>query len=238
MLRRATRVIVLGESLKKLFDGLVKESHIFVVPNGIEWKRPEQPVEKTGNTALYRILHLSTLSHLKGALVLLQAIPLILCRHQNVQFVFAGPWSHLEDKQWAEEFIRREGIACFVEFTGQVEDGHKRKLFESSHMFIFPGLQQEGQPLVVLEAMAASLPILFTDRGCLKETVEDGTSGLCVRTNDPQDLANHIVSMLEHPQRMYEMGRAARKRYEERFTKEQHIAAMLQVFQSAIAAVK
>ena len=116
--------------------------------------------------------------------------------------------------------------------TGQVEGGQKRTLLESAHIFVFPGVQQEGQPLVVLEAMAAGLPVIFTDRGCLRETVGEGEAGLCVKINDPQDLANQIVWLIDHPERLYEMGQAGRQRYEQLFTKEKHIAAMIEVFTS------
>ena len=233
VLGRVTRVIVLGDSLKGQFDGLVNKQRIAVVANGIDWRDSDTFVRVDRSSSRYRILHLSTLSHLKGALVLMEAIPLVVSHRQDVEFVLAGYWSHPEDKRWADHFIAQEGIGQYIRFTGQVEGDQKRALFESSDIFVFPGVQQEGQPLVVIEAMAAGLPAIFTDRGCLRDTVIDGETGLEVPIKDPCQLADRILWLLDHPNDMKAMGRRARQRYESLYTKERHIENMIEVFASS-----
>ena len=85
----------------------------------------------------------------------------------------------------AESFIACHGLSGHVVFTGPVSTfEHKRSIYSSADLFVFPGLQQEGQPLVVLEAMASGLPVLFTNRGCLRDTVIEGECGIEVRCND------------------------------------------------------
>ena len=237
ILRRVTRVIVLGESLKCQFDGLVDRDKIAVVANGIDWKDSCFPREVAANGSRYRILHLSTLSHLKGALVLIEAIPLVIRQRRDVEFVFAGPWSHVEDKRWAEQFVTEHDIKEYIRFSGQVEGNEKRTLFDSADVFVFPGVQQEGQPLVVIEAMAAGLPVIFTDRGCLRDTIVNGESGLEVPINDPQQLADRILWLLDHSEEMRAMGRRARQRYEALYTKTRHIENMIQVFMSACTSI-
>ena len=233
VLSRTTRIIVLGDSLKSQFDGLVDTRHLAVVPNGIEWKNSGSFAREVCSSYQCRILHLSTLSHLKGALVLIQAIASVVTHRKDLEFVFAGSWSHLEDKQWADQFIAQHGIGQYIRFTGQVEGDQKQALFESSDIFVFPGVQQEGQPLVVIEAMAAGLPIIFTDRGCLRDTVINGETGVEVPINDPHRLADRILWLLNHPDDMRAMGRRARQRYESLYTKKHHIENMIEVFASA-----
>ena len=233
VLNRATRIIVLGDSLKSQFDGLVDTRRIAVVPNGIEWKDSAASARVAHINVRYRILHLSTLSHLKGALVLIEAIPSVVTHRKDLEFVFAGPWSHPEDKQWAEQFIAQQDIGEYIKFTGQVEGDQKRALFESSDIFVFPGVQQEGQPLVVIEAMAAGLPVIFTDRGCLRDTVIHGETGIEVPINDPHRLADRILWLLDHPDDMKAMGSRARQRYESLYTKKHHIENMIDVFASS-----
>jgi len=237
VLRRVTRVIVLGESLKCQFDGLVDRRKIAVVSNGIDWKDSCLPREVAASGSRYMILHLSTLSHLKGALVLMEAIPLVVRQRRDVEFVFAGPWSHVEDKRWAEQFVAEHDITEYIRFSGQVDGNEKRTLFDSADVFVFPGVQQEGQPLVVIEAMAAGLPVIFTDRGCLRDTVVNGESGLEAPINDPQQLANRILWLLDHTEEMKAMGIRARQRYEALYTKKRHIENMIQVFMSAYTSV-
>lgn len=230
LLSRVTRAIVLGDSLRSQFDGLIPQARIDAVPNGIDWQ-PETTARTFPRTgSRFRILHLSTLSHLKGALVLLSAIPEVLARRRDVEFVLAGPWSHAEDRAWADQFVKLHDLQPHILFTGQIDGEAKRALFESADIFVFPGVQQEGQPLVVIEAMAAELPVIFTDRGCLRDTVIHGETGLEVPANDPHQLADQILWLLDHPEEMVSMGKRAHRRYEMRYTKERHIAKMIDVF--------
>ena len=231
VLKRVAQVIVLGESLKGIFDGLVNREKIAVVPNGIEWSEDalspaSSPISpKRG----YRVLHLGTLNHLKGTLVLTAAIPMVVKVRQNVEFVVAGPWSHAADREEAETLISRLGVGRYVTFTGPVEGEGKRALFESADLFVFPGVQQEGQPLVVLEAMAAGLPVLFTDRGCLKDTVVDGDNGFEIRRNDPRHLSEQIVWLLDRPRAMKRMGVRSRTRFAALYTGDRFVQRMSEV---------
>lgn len=230
VLKRAAQVIVLGESLKDVFRGLVPPEKISVVPNGIEWSNGTASVHKVAHKRRYRVLHLGTLNRLKGTLLLISAIPLVVKVRRDVEFVLAGPWSHAEDQQEAESFIAQHDLSSYVTFTGQVDGAEKRKLFESADLFVFPGVQEEGQPLVVIEAMAAAVPVLFTNRGCLRETVINGETGLEVNWNDPPHLASRILWLLEHSETMREMGAQGRRRYEALYTKEQFVNNMIHVF--------
>jgi glycosyltransferase involved in cell wall biosynthesis len=233
VLRCVTRAIVLGESLKHQFKGLIDDKRIAVVSNGIDWLSANVSHNVPRSGSRFRILHLSTLSHLKGALVFLQAVPFVVHQRKDVEFVFAGPWSHAEDEQWADSFIRQQRLETYVLFSGQVDGAQKRTLFDSADIFVFPGVQQEGQPLVVLEAMAAGLPVIFTNRGCLRDTVPDGEAGLEVPVGDPRQLADRILWLLDHPEDIKKMGARARKRYEALYTKERHIQRMIDVFSSS-----
>lgn len=229
--RRVSHVVVLGESLRHLFDGLIASHRIAVVPNGIDWPAVHKPTHEPHKPRRYRILHLSTLNRLKGAPVLMAAIPMVLKVRQDVEFIFAGPWSHEEDRREAESFVTQHGLSGHVVFTGPVSAlEQKRSIYSSADLFVFPGLQQEGQPLVVLEAMASGLPVLFTDRGCLKETVIEGESGFEVRRNDPQHLADRILWFLDHPTEIERMGWNARDRFERFYTSERFVHRLGDLF--------
>jgi glycosyltransferase involved in cell wall biosynthesis len=231
VLRRVSYVVVLGESFRHLFAGLIAPYRIVVVPNGIDWQAVHKKVHEPYKQRRYRILHLSTLNRLKGAPVLLAAVPMVLKVRQGVEFLFAGPWSHEEDRREAEAFVVHHGLSDHVVFTGPVNTiEHKRSIYSSADLFVFPGIQQEGQPLVVLEAMASGLPVLFTDRGCLKDTVIEGECGIEVRCNDPNHLAERILWFLDHPEEIERMGRNARERYERFYTSERFIRHLDDLF--------
>ena len=171
LMRTVARAIVLGESLREQFQGLVAPERIVVVPNGI----PDCGVGCIGTPRLRRrwqVLYLNTLNKMKGALVLLEAITLVTQRRTDVEFVFAGPWSHDEHRMEAETYIAQQGIGSSLTFTGQVSGAQKTALLHTADLFVFPGIQQEGQPLVVLHQLGVCQhrdikPTVWT-RTCLR----------------------------------------------------------------------
>lgn len=230
LMRTVTRAIVLAESLRSQFQGLVAPEHIAVVPNGI----PDCGVGDISTSTVRRrrqVLYLNTLNKMKGALVLLEAIALVVQQQTDVEFVFAGPWSHDEHRREAEAYIEASHLAAFVTFTGQVVGEEKRALLHSADLFVFPGIQQEGQPLVVLEALAAGLPILFTNRGCLGETLRDGESGIEVPPGDACALAGQIQRLLSRPDEMRRLGAHARTKYEQEYTLDRYLDRMIALFE-------
>ncbi len=75
----------------------------------------------------------------------------------------------------------------------------------------------EGLPLVVLEAMAAGVPVVATSVGGTPEAVVDGETGLLVPPRDVDALAGAIDALLSDPERAQRLGAAGRRRARERF---------------------
>ncbi len=230
-----SKMIVLGESLRETVAGLLPDDRIAVVPNGVEipWEEPAH--ELPCGTRPWRVLHLNTLNRMKGTLVLLAAIPTVLRHRKDVAFVFAGSWSHPLHREVAEWYIRQHRLDPYVTFLGEVTGSDKAACLEDADIFVFPGIQQEGQPLVVLEAMAAGLPIVYTNQGCLRETVVNGECGVEVYTNDPYDLAVRICALLDHPEDQRQFGRNARRRCQLHYEKSRHIDRMISTLEEVLA---
>jgi glycosyltransferase involved in cell wall biosynthesis len=183
----------------------------------------------------YRVVHMSTLMRQKGALVFIEAIPRVIALRRDVEFILVGPWANDADKKWAEDFIKETGIGDHVRFTGPLTGKAKFDLLRSCDLFVFPGIQQEGQPLVVLEAMAVGLPVLFSARGCLRETVIEGLTGKEIKVNDPSDLAIKILWLLDHPDEMKRMGLNSKTRHENMYSIGHHIEALTQTLTTALS---
>jgi len=233
ILRSIDVMIVLSESFKTMFEGLIPTQKIAVVPNGVEI--PSSIKDITDNhqrmpSRTLTVLYLGTLCRLKGVLVLLNSIPLVIRERSDIRFVLAGPWFNERDRKEADAFMASHGIAHAVHFPGTVDGRTKWDVLKSSDIFVFPGIQQEGQPLVVLEAMAAGLPIIYTNRGCLSEIISDANNGFQIRTNDSVDIAHKILLLAGDPRMMKEMGQRSRKRYENAYTDKHYVNNMLKVF--------
>jgi glycosyltransferase involved in cell wall biosynthesis len=84
--------------------------------------------------------------------------------------------------------------------------------YHSASIFVFPSVYEEPFGMPVVEAMAASTPVVATRGGAFPEIVEDGRSGLLVERSDVQGLADAILQLLSHPNQREAIVRAAFER--------------------------
>jgi glycosyltransferase involved in cell wall biosynthesis len=210
-LAKLTSLAVMGSSLRGLFDGLVPDDRIAVVPNGT----PDIDLdgfERRPDTILY----LSILMPRKGVAESVDAALRVLERCPQARFLFVGSW---RDDRLEREVRERAALAGdHITFLPPATDEEKRKLLLTSSMLLFPPVEPEGHPRVVLEAIAAGLPVVTTNRGAIAETVADGECGFVLDEPDPARLARCVVELLEDAGLRDRMGKAARARYLAEFT--------------------
>ena len=157
-LRRIDSVGVMGESLRWVFRGLVPEERIAVVPNGT----PE-PAHADVARDPHHVLFLSNLRRRKGVVEAVEAALIVLERVPWARFTFAGAWE--SDELEAELRRRAQRFPDAIEFRPAVRGKEMDRIRGSASILLFPPVEPEGHPRVVLEALAAGLPIVTTNRG-------------------------------------------------------------------------
>lgn len=216
---------VLGRGLRWIYGGLVPEDRIFVLPNGIPDPMSEGPAG--GETAGVTVTYLGTLIRSKGFPLLIRAAERLRSEGLSVRLVCAGSWYLDEDRVEAESLVSDLGLTDAVEFPGVVTGTAKERLLRETDIFGFPtSYPPEGQPFVILEAMAAGLPIVTTGRGAIPDMVETEVNGIVVPEGDLDALSGALRRLVEDPELRSRMARASRRRYEEQFTDE-HCARRL-----------
>jgi glycosyltransferase involved in cell wall biosynthesis len=223
--------IVLGKKLIRLFQGINSGSKIYVVPNGkndqIEYQR-----EYTHNKI--RIVHLSNLQRTKGLFHVLDAVPEVYSKYgKGVEFVFAGNWIDDETKNIYEKFYGSYN-SLPIRVIGPVYGRNKYDLLLSSDIFVFTPVEEEGHPWVIIEAMAAGLPIIATDQGAITESVIEGKNGFIVEKENPLQIAEKIEYFINNPEQRKKMGEESRRLYLENFTEEKMIKRLSQTFHSVL----
>ncbi len=233
-LRCTSRDIVLGKSLKYIFKGFVPFENIVVVSNGIDKNYIPNTVKQESSKGT-RVLFLSNFMKTKGFIDVIKAIPDIVEKHKNIEFIFAGEWRISEDeKQKVYQFLNQNELDKTVKFLGVVTGDKKRNLLFSSDVFILPS-HNEGQPWVIIEAMAAGLPIIATDTGTIKEMVIDGKNGFIVEKKNPEQIAERILILLENEDLRRKMGKNSRERFLKYYTKEKFIGSLSKIFEQVLA---
>ena len=228
------RMIVLGNSLQSLFDGLMPSERLSVVPNGIDLSLTDstKPVSEKNNLI---VLFLSNLIETKGFKDVLFSAGKVLKSYSEVRYVFAGDWRKSQDKIECEKYIEKENIQENVEFKGIVTGQEKIKLLQEANIFVFPTYYpMEGHPWAIVEAMAAGLPIITTDQGCIKESVIDGENGFIIPKKNPDAIANKILKLIHDPELRKRMGLKSRELYHAKFTGEHFVQNMIDTISLAL----
>ncbi len=101
-------------------------------------------------------------------------------------------------------------------------------------VFVLPSLW-EGMPNVVLEAMAAGLPVIAADVEGVREVITDGQTGLILSPAAIGDLESKLVHVLDTPHEASRMGLAAQNTIREAFTVDLAVSAYCALYRSLLA---
>ncbi len=165
-----------------------------------EWATSSHPARNRGEVVVTTV---GNIRRVKGHDILIQAAAAIVRQFPNVKFSVAG--EVLEQDYFAElqALIRSLNLSQQFRFVGGVTN--LREHLFAADIFALPS-RSEGFSNALVEAMAASLPIVATDVGGNAEAVEDGINGFIVPSEDPAALADAIVRLLSDPVRATAMG--------------------------------
>jgi type III pantothenate kinase len=131
--------------------------------------------------------------------------------------------------------VRALRVDEVLTFPGSIEGDAKAALFESADIFCFASPMPEGQPFVILEAMAVGLPVVAPAWPGIADTVVDGKTGILVPAGSSEALASALVELARDRQRRRLLGKAGRERYEQTFTRDAFGDRMIQVLRPFIA---
>jgi glycosyltransferase involved in cell wall biosynthesis len=126
---------------------------------------------------------------------------------------------------------RRLGLDGAVLMAGQQAD--VRPFYALARLAVLPS-HSEGSPNVLLEALAAGLPIVATDAGGILEIAADGRTAVIVRARDPHSLADGIQRLWSDPELARRLSAQARA-VASRFTPEEYVESMIGIYHSLLA---
>jgi len=223
--RAADHVLVNALAVKTL---LARQGYdaarISVIPNGIDVSqfRPRGSAlelrRELGLPAQAPVVAVvSRLNRLKGVEYFLEAAAHVARRFGEARFLIVGDSLSAAYRDELKAGALRLGLADRAVFTGFRND--ISELLSDVSASVLPSLS-EGLSNVVLESMAAGVPVVATSVGGTPEMLEHGVTGLLVPPRDAAALADAISSLLADPSRAASMGRAARQCVVERFSLE------------------
>lgn len=219
---KVARYIALSEfGRDKFIAGGLPAGRIVVKPNFVDF---EPPVE----THREGFLYVGRLSPEKGVTLLADALSAQADTATAMQLRVAGT---------GPEAGCLDGIPG-VAMLGGLDGGQVRVEMGRALALLMPSVWYEGFPRTLVEAYGCGLPVIASRLGSLPELVEEGVTGLLFESGNVADLATKMHWALAHPAEMAEMGRRARRRYEERYTAERNYGHLMQIYESVLAEAK
>jgi len=214
-------VILLSKYLYPDIQKYVPEHKINYCPNGITDVTSRNSISKNkDSTPKPEILFLSNLIESKGLFILIDALKLIQERGYKFHCTIVGDEGDVSVSQLKDR-IKLEGLSVYIEVTGKKYDKEKEFAFSRSDLFAMPTFYHyECMPLVIIEAMHYSLPVVSTFEGAIPDLVEDGVTGFLVPQRDAVALADKLEVLINDSDLRQRMGSAGRARYEAQFTLE------------------
>lgn len=217
--------------------GGLSVSKIRVIPNGVDAASLAQAapadlsqfgIPTGGRTALF----VGRLDPQKGPFILLAAVRDLLPRHADLHLLLVGD-GPLRDCLHA--WVAKEGVSSRIHFAGRRND--VPSLLRAAELFVLPSLW-EGLPNVVLEAMAAGVPVIASRVEGISDLLVDEHTGRVVPTNSASDLSEAIDELLADPQHARQMANSAQHYVNKEFAWEKVIEKYGALYTELLAEVR
>lgn len=226
----------LGASLGSRLD--IPPRKVHVIPNGVDTAAADAAL--AGGRAEARsqfglspadmvVAAVGRLHRQKGFSTLLEAFRPFALEHPRGRLLVAGEGP---ERTMLEEKADSLRISPQVTFLGRLSSTWP--LLAAADMFVLSSLY-EGMPNALLEAMAARLPVVATDRGAVPEMITDGREGFVVPPEDPAALGGALDRLAWSADLRRTMGDRGRRRVEEDFRPEAVVGKLDRLYGKLLA---
>lgn len=215
---KGTSVILLSERLYDDVSEFVTKAQIHICPNGVPELTITNKKNKLNKSEPLQLLFLSNLIESKGVYVLLRALKLLKTRGILFKCNFIGAVGDIDQATFQSK-LSTLGLTNEVMFVGPKYGENKHHFFLNTDIFVFPTYyHNEAFPLVNLEAMQYSLPIISTFEGAIPDVIEDGFNGFLVPQKDVVALADKLELLIKSDNLRLKMGASGKQKYRKEFT--------------------
>lgn len=206
---------------KKFVAAGLPQEKVLVKPNFVD----PDPCERS-NTGEYAIFA-GRLTAEKGLRTVIAAWAL-LEKRIPLFIVGDGPLRNELEQEAAQQ-----GMSNVV-FRGSLPNADTIRMMKGAKFLIFPSEWYETFGTTIVEAFACGVPVFCSKLGAMEELVADGRTGLHFMPGDPAELAARVKWAWGHPEEMNEMGHAARREYEAKYTPKRNYDLLMTAYGFAL----
>lgn len=218
-------------------DIALKSRRHLIIPHGIEDAAGD--FDAVRSAAIPGILFVGVVGDEKGVGILLEACARLQEKGTNFRCEIVGRFESAEKEKEFREFVRAHKLEESVKFAGVLVGDEKWKAYKRADIFCFPShFPPESFPVVLLEAMQFSLPIVSTRWKGIPSLVKEGKNGLLAPIHDPVEIANHLQSLITDSGLRTGMGRAGRESFVTDYKYETFIRRIDEAFVGVVTSPK
>lgn len=183
--------IVLGDSLRYIFKGIIPDEKIYVVKNCVDDEfvisdeEFNEKLKALENKKKFKILYLSNFIEDKGYKEVLKLAKLVKEKNDDrFKFVFAGKFFNEIDRKEFFEFIDKNSLDTVIEYRGVIGGKEKLDLLKNSDFFILlTRYRNEGQPISIIEAAVNGISVVSTNHAGIKDILTENEMIVCDKQN-------------------------------------------------------
>ncbi len=220
-IRGCQQLITVSRSLRhEMLSRGVPRSRLSVVPNGVPAIEPIVPGDRQDKPA-WKLGLIALMRPRKGVEVALQAMHLIKQQQLPITLELIGGFETEDYRKHILDLIHSLRLQEHVQWSGFTND--IATAIRRLDAMVLPSLFGEGMPMVVLEALAAGVPVIATRVEGTPEVVRDGVEGLLAEPTCARSLADKIVQLCGDRHAWGAMSQRAVQRHRSHFS-DQHMA--------------
>jgi glycosyltransferase involved in cell wall biosynthesis len=212
IVKRSDKVMAVSNYIKSVIDELVEKEYDFtVMPMGVRVdvfngkKSGEDKIEESTADKSLKILFVGKMAEKKGLKFLLDALSIIKNKSRSFKLDIIGG-GFLESS--LKSYTSQLGLDEDVHFYGWIANERLPDFYKNCDIVAVPSIfdkkgETEGMPVVVLEAMAMSRPVLGSHISGIPDIVTDGYNGWLTAPGDAKQIADKIESIYDLNKDMY-----------------------------------
>jgi glycogen(starch) synthase len=179
------------------------------------------------------ILGIGRLEHEKGFDVLIQAASLLSDQGLDFDLKILGDGSL---RQALQEQVLENGLSEQIQFMGKIPHQELSSWIAQANLAVIPTRGNEAFGMVAAEVGLMGQPVVASKLGGLPEVIKDNETGILVKEESPEELADAIQRIITHPKLAKEMGKAAQRRIQNQFTLSNYLDSYDHLYQKIVSA--
>ena len=230
-LNRIDKFVVLSPANATVLENYgIRKNNIHVVHIPLS----EETVAETHEIEENSILYVGWLHPRKGPHIAVEAMPYVLQKIPDAKLYVIGEEANTEYVRRIRNSIRQNKLERSIFLLGRKPYSEVRQFVQTANVLVIPEQWETIAPNALTEGMVLGKTLVGSRMGGMLDFVRDGENGLLANVNDPYDLAEKIIMILEDKSTQHNLSEQARKSGVKLFSEERVYQQLLDLYQSLI----